>query len=76
MARLVLRLLEGLPDLRHPLIGAARPVNAALIEGGSAPNVVPDRCMVDIDRRLLPGEEIPTAVLEPFRRLEEEIKSR
>ena len=40
MARYLLRLPEVLPDLEHPLCG--RPtVNAALIEGGSAPNVVP-----------------------------------
>jgi succinyl-diaminopimelate desuccinylase len=57
-----------LPDLEHPLAG--RPtVNAALISGGSAPNVVPDRCEVDIDRRLIPGEASPTDVLTPFERL-------
>jgi acetylornithine deacetylase/succinyl-diaminopimelate desuccinylase-like protein len=31
-------------------------VNAALIAGGTAPNVVPDRCVVDVDRRTIPGE--------------------
>jgi succinyl-diaminopimelate desuccinylase len=66
MARFLLRLPEGLPDLEHPLVG--RPtINAALIEGGSAPNVVPDRCAVDIDRRILPGETDPEAVLAPLR---------
>ena len=74
MARLLLRLEEALPDLTHPLIGGPT-VNAALIEGGSAPNVVPDRCVVDIDRRLLPGEDDPAAVLEPFRRLIDEIRA-
>jgi acetylornithine deacetylase/succinyl-diaminopimelate desuccinylase family protein len=74
MARLLLRLEEALPDLTHPLIGGPT-VNAALIEGGSAPNVVPDRCAVDIDRRLLPGEDDPAAVLAPFRRLIEEIRA-
>jgi acetylornithine deacetylase/succinyl-diaminopimelate desuccinylase-like protein len=65
MARFLLRLPEGLPDVEHPLCG--RPtVNAALIEGGSAPNVVPDRCAVDIDRRIVPGETDPAAVLAPF----------
>jgi len=68
MARFLLRLGEALPDREHPLVG--RPtVNAALIEGGSAPNVVPDRCVVDIDRRLLPGETDPEALLAPFRAL-------
>ena len=68
MSRFLLRLPEVLPDLEHPLAG--RPtVNASLISGGSAPNVVPDRCEVDIDRRLIPGESSPGDVLEPFERL-------
>jgi acetylornithine deacetylase/succinyl-diaminopimelate desuccinylase len=66
MARFLLRLREVLPDVEHPLCGRAT-VNAALIEGGSAPNVVPDRCEVDIDRRILPGETDPEAVIGPFR---------
>jgi acetylornithine deacetylase/succinyl-diaminopimelate desuccinylase len=73
MARLLLRLDECLPDLEHPLAGRAT-VNAALIEGGSAPNVVPDRCTVDIDRRVLPGEQDPERVLDPFRELVEELR--
>jgi acetylornithine deacetylase/succinyl-diaminopimelate desuccinylase-like protein len=68
MARFLLRLDEVLPDREHPLVG--RPtVNASLIQGGSAPNVVPDRCVVDIDRRILPGETSREAVLEPFEHL-------
>ncbi len=68
MARFLLRIQEVLPDLEHPLVG--RPtVNAALISGGSAPNVVPDRCEVDIDRRLIPGEASAAEVLAPFERL-------
>ena len=65
MARFLLRIEEVLPDLEHPLVG--RPtVNAALIQGGSAPNVVADRCVVDVDRRLLPGESSREDVLAPF----------
>jgi acetylornithine deacetylase/succinyl-diaminopimelate desuccinylase len=72
MARFLLRLPEGLPDLEHPLVG--RPtINAALIQGGSAPNVVPDRCTVDIDRRVIPGETDPEQVLAPLRQLAERI---
>ncbi len=68
MARFLLRLPEVLPDVEHHLCG--RPtVNAALIAGGSAPNVVPDRCEVDIDRRIIPGETDPAAIREPFLRL-------
>jgi acetylornithine deacetylase/succinyl-diaminopimelate desuccinylase family protein len=72
MARFLLRIEEVLPDLEHPLVG--RPtVNAALVSGGTAPNVVPDRCEVDIDRRLIPGETSPEQVLAPFERLAAEI---
>jgi acetylornithine deacetylase/succinyl-diaminopimelate desuccinylase family protein len=74
MARLLLRLPEALPDLEHPLVG--RPtVNAAIVSGGSAPNVVPDRCVADIDRRIVPGETSPEQVLEPFERLAEAIRA-
>jgi acetylornithine deacetylase/succinyl-diaminopimelate desuccinylase family protein len=73
MARFLLRLPDGLSDLEHPLVG--RPtINAALIEGGSAPNVVPDRCAVDIDRRLIPGETDPDAVLAPLREVVQDLR--
>lgn len=74
MARFLLRLPEVLPDLEHPLVG--RPtVNAALIAGGSAPNVVPDRCEVDIDRRILPGEIDPDVVRAPLLKLVDSLRS-
>jgi succinyl-diaminopimelate desuccinylase len=74
MSRFLLRIEEVLPDLEHPLAG--RPtVNAATIDGGSAPNVVADRCVVDVDRRTIPGERSPEAVLEPFERLSESIRA-
>jgi succinyl-diaminopimelate desuccinylase len=74
MAHLLPRLPEALPDLQHPLVG--RPtVNAAMIEGGSAPNVVPDRCVVDVDRRIVPGETDPEAVRAPFERLVESVRT-
>jgi acetylornithine deacetylase/succinyl-diaminopimelate desuccinylase family protein len=73
MARLLLRLDEVLPDREHPLVG--RPtVNAAVIAGGGAPNVVPDRCEVDVDRRILPGETSPEAVLAPFEALAADLR--
>lgn len=31
-------------------------VSVGTIHGGVAPNVVPDRCMLQVDRRLMPGE--------------------
>lgn len=74
MARFLLRIEEVLPDREHPLVG--RPsVNAALIAGGSAPNVVPDRCEVDVDRRTVPGEGDPDEVLAPFSQLAGSIRA-
>ena len=74
MARFLLRIEEVLPDIEHPLVG--RPsVNAALIDGGSAPNVVADRCVVDIDRRVIPGERAAETVLAPFDALAASIRA-
>jgi acetylornithine deacetylase len=56
----------------HPLAGAAL-LTPAVVEGGTAVNVVPDRCEVRFDRRLAPGESVEAAlaevdaVLEPLR---------
>ncbi len=72
MSRFLLRLPEVLPDRVHPLVGAPT-VNVALVNGGSAPNVVPDRCQVEIDRRIVPGEEDPEEVLAPFRLLVDDL---
>lgn len=68
MARMLLRLAEAVPALDHALVGAPT-VNAALISGGSARNVVPDRCVATIDRRTIPGEDSPSDVLAPFEAL-------
>lgn len=40
---------------KHPLLGMAS-VNVGTICGGAQPNIVPDRCAITIDRRMLPGE--------------------
>src|SRR5690606_33708033 len=47
-----------LPGLRpaHPLCGPAT-LSVGLIAGGSSPNIVPDHCSIDIDRRVIPGED-------------------
>jgi acetylornithine deacetylase/succinyl-diaminopimelate desuccinylase-like protein len=74
MARFLLRVHEVVPETVHPLCGRAT-VNAALISGGSAPNMVPDRCVVDIDRRTIPGETDPEKVLAPFLALADEIRA-
>ncbi len=40
---------------KHKLLGAGT-VNTGKISGGTQPNIVPDRCVIEIDRRTLPGE--------------------
>ena len=40
---------------KHPLLGAGT-VNVGKISGGTQPNIVPDACVISIDRRTLPGE--------------------
>jgi acetylornithine deacetylase len=40
---------------RHPVLGHAT-INVGSIAGGRQPNIVPDRCVIAIDRRTLPGE--------------------
>lgn len=42
---------------RHALVQGPT-VSVGLISGGSAPNIVPDRCEIAIDRRVTPLEEI------------------
>jgi acetylornithine deacetylase len=39
----------------HPLLGGPT-INVGSIRGGSQPNIVPDRCVIEIDRRTVPGE--------------------
>lgn len=43
---------------RHPLLGCAT-VNVGTICGGTQANIVPDSCVITIDRRTLPGETEP-----------------
>ena len=40
----------------HPLCGSAT-LSVGTIQGGVSVNTVPDRCTIEIDRRVLPGED-------------------
>ena len=44
-----------LSERKHPLLGSPT-ISVGKIRGGSQPNVVPDSCEIDIDRRTIPGE--------------------
>jgi len=48
---------RSLAEIQHPLLGCATG-NVGLIEGGVQVNFVPDRCAIQIDRRLLPQEKL------------------
>lgn len=52
-----------LPEMERPWVA----LNVARIEGGSAINIVPDRCVVQLGYRPLPGQD-PLAVWEALRR--------
>ncbi len=64
---------QTLRNVSHRLLGPAT-CSIGLIRGGTQINVVPNRCEIEIDRRLLPGEEID-AVLEGYKSLLEDLKS-
>ncbi len=55
----VLPLIEAfarsLMERTYPRLGPAT-LSVGMIAGGTSVNTVPDRCLVEIDRRLLPGE--------------------
>jgi acetylornithine deacetylase/succinyl-diaminopimelate desuccinylase-like protein len=57
----------------HPLVGRAC-VTVTRIEGGFADNIVPDRCDIVLDRRLLP-DEAPEAALAELRALLERARA-
>ena len=43
----------------HPVLGHPT-INTGIVRGGSQPNIVPDVCEADLDRRTLPGESFTT----------------
>jgi succinyl-diaminopimelate desuccinylase len=55
MAELVLRLEETLPEVNHPLLGGPT-INVGTIQGGAKVNIIPASCMIEVDRRTIPGE--------------------
>ena len=47
--------LDALP-LEHPSLGKPT-LNIGRIRGGSSINIVPERCVLEVDRRMVPGEK-------------------
>ena len=57
----------------HPLLGPAT-CNVGVIHGGVQVNFVPDCCTIEIDRRLLPGEQ-PASVLAGYQQMLDAIEA-
>jgi acetylornithine deacetylase/succinyl-diaminopimelate desuccinylase family protein len=55
MAEIVRNLEDVLPDVEHDVLGGPS-VNVGTISGGEKVNIVPASCVVEIDRRVIPGE--------------------
>ena len=75
------KVLVGLDELsaslqkkKHPLVGPAS-VHASTIKGGLGLSTYPDKCLLQIERRLIPGEERKD-VEEEMERLLKEIKKK
>ena len=47
-----------LVERTHPLLGSST-VNVGRVCGGTQPNIVAERCEIDIDRRTVPGDDAP-----------------
>lgn len=56
---------------RDPLLGSPT-ISVGIIVGGTSANTVPDRCRIEVDRRLIPGEDLQAAP----RQLEEFLRGR
>jgi acetylornithine deacetylase/succinyl-diaminopimelate desuccinylase-like protein len=73
MARIIVALSDELgPRLRtrtHPYFHPSS-ASVNLISGGVKSNVVPDRCTIYVDRRIIPGE-VPAAAREEMREIAE-----
>ncbi len=64
MSRIVLALNEDherMQRVQHPLLGPGT-CNVGVIHGGVQVNFVPDEAVIEIDRRLLPGEEVESVL--------------
>lgn len=59
-------------DAEHDLTGPAV-ASVNLLRGGSAPNIIPESCVCEVDRRVVPGED-PSAVLPTVAELLDRLK--
>jgi len=57
------RLQERLATRTHPLLGSPK-VHASTIEGGTGWSIIPERCVLRLERRTLPGEPVSSVMNE------------
>ncbi len=50
---------EFLLRIKHPLLGSPS-IHASLIKGGTELSTYPDFCLIELERRLIPGESVKT----------------
>jgi len=50
------KLIPLCKEKSHPLVGSPS-LSVNIIQGGTQINIVPDRCFIEIDRRMIPGEK-------------------
>lgn len=75
MATIILALRDmRLPEISHRYLGEPT-LNIGLIEGGVKVNIVPDRCIIKVDRRILPQEN-PERVIKDVEEILEELKAK
>lgn len=61
MAEVIRWLHDSLPELNHALLGGPT-ISVGTIRGGEKVNVIPAACVIEVDRRMVPGETIETVV--------------
>jgi succinyl-diaminopimelate desuccinylase len=69
-------LIPSYQNIEHHLLGSPT-MSVGCINGGTAVNIIPDRCSIEVDRRLLPGETSDSAkreILELINKLKEKNK--
>lgn len=59
--RLEHEVIPALKHITHPQLGHAT-LSVGTIIGGSQVNVVPERCRIEVDRRVIPGEDKDTII--------------
>jgi acetylornithine deacetylase/succinyl-diaminopimelate desuccinylase-like protein len=63
MMRLINRLSSISMEKEHPMLGKPT-LNIGTIRGGTKVNIVPDRCEIEVDRRMLPSERKEEVLIE------------